>query len=328
MSLPGPSHLRHDARTMHDPARENLLNAARTLVVDAATAEAVGVLSAAGIRCLLLRGPTLTAALYASPSERLYFDVDLLVDPREFALAEVALARHGLSESPLEVALPDERPRHAHSWCTRSGVVVDLHRTLIGVGAPPEAVWSMLGRNSGRIMVGGVVVDIPAKAALALIVALHAAHHVDDAGQAVVDLGLALDRLSPEAWSGAAVLARELNAVAAFATGLKLSTVGTAVLAELGLDSCESARSVWAKGDRRFHVAQGIAWLANTQGTRAKARFLCRRLLPSPRSMRSRSALARHGPVGLGLAYLVRWLDAARYTPAALRTIVRIRRHL
>jgi Uncharacterised nucleotidyltransferase len=312
---------------MGEPShRDELLGAARALVADAAAAEAVGALAAAGVRCLLLRGPALAALLYDAPAQRPYVDVDLLVEPERLADAEAALARLGLTESPLEAAFPEGRPQHAHTWRTQSGGMVDLHQTLIGIGAPPDTVWPVLSRDSETIELQGVTTEIPSVATRAVIVALHAAHHVDDSGHALNDLEHALARLAPAAWLEAALLARELDAVEAFVAGLGLSPRGRAELLRLGLDSTASSPRSEVRGERSFHVAQGIAWLRSTPGARAKARFLRRRLLPSPRTMRQRSRLARHGPAGLALAYLARWLDAARHLPTALGALRRIRR--
>jgi hypothetical protein len=204
--------------------------------------------------------------------------------------------------------------------------MVDLHQTLIGIGATPDTAWRLLSRHAETITLQGVVTEIPSVATRAVIVALHAAHHVDDSGQALSDLERALARLAPEAWFEAAGLARELDAVEAFVAGLDLSSRGRAELLRLGLDSTGSGPRSEARGERPFHVAQAIAWLESTPGARAKARFIRKRLLPSPRTMRQRSQLAHRGPTGLALAYLARWLDAARHLPTALRALRRIRR--
>ena len=308
------------------PHQEELLGAAQALVVDAACADAVSALAAAGVRCLLLRGPALAALLYDAPAHRPYADVDLLVEPDRLPEAEAALEALGLTESALEAAFPEGRPQHAHTWHTRLGGMVDLHRALLGIGAPAPTAWHLLSRDSERITVQTVEAEIPSVAARALIVALHAAHHVDDSGTALNDLERALARLAPAAWLEAAALARELDAVGAFVAGLSLSPRGQARLRQLGLPMRPTGLTSVGRGESSFHVAQGIAWLGNTPGTRAKARFLRRRLLPSPRTMRRRSRLARHGPAGLVLAYLARLLDAARHLPTAFRALRRIRR--
>jgi hypothetical protein len=306
--------------------QDDLLSAARALVIDLAAAEAVSALVAAGVPCRLLRGPALATLLYDASARRPYADVDLLVEPARLADAEAAFARRGLTESTLENAFPGARPQHAHTWRTSSGVIVDLHRTLLGIGAPPETAWLLLSRQPEMITLQGVVTEIPSVATRAVIVALHAAHHVDDSAQVLDDLDRALARLTPATWAEAARLAAELDAVEAFVAGLALNPSGRAELLRLGLASKGRDLGSKGRGERSFHVAQGLAWLTTTPGVRGKASFLRRRLLPSPRTMRHRSALARRGPAGLTLAYLARWLDAARNLPTALLALRRIRR--
>jgi hypothetical protein len=269
-----------------------------TMLADAAAAEAVTALDAAGIRCLLLRGPAIAALLYDDPAERAYLDADLLVQPGSLEHAEAAIVACGCTESPLEVALPEARPGHAHTWRTHAGGMIDLHRTLIGISASQETAW-------------------------AVIVALHAAHHVDSPAHALDDLERALTRLSHSTWAEASRIAAELDALEAFRAGLALSGRGFAELKRLGLDSNAGTTRGKTGGGRVFHVAQGITWLASTPGARAKVSFLRRRLFPSPRAMRSRSSLARRGRVGLVLSYPARWLDAARHLPAALLALQR-----
>jgi hypothetical protein len=307
------------------PTRRELLGAVRALILDTTATETLEVLAAAGVRSLLLRGPALAVLLYEDPSRRPYSDVDLLVNPDQLAEAEVALARHGFVESPLETALPEERPKHAHTWRAPSGGTVDLHRTLIGIDALPAATWHVLSRRTEMIPLGGIQAEVPSVASRALIVALHAAHHVDEPSQALNDLELALERLPPPVWVDARGLADELGAIDAFVAGLSLHRRGREQLVRIGLSPTADAARYGARGTRSFHVAQAIVWLAETPGVRAKARFLRHRLVPSARTMRRRSRLARRGPVGLVLAYLLRWVDAARHLPSALSALRRSR---
>lgn len=308
----------------HD--QSELLGAARTLLVDVTAAEAVATLATAGVQCLLLRGPALAILLYDDIAQRSYMDVDLLVDPDRLIDAEAALQRAGFSESPLEAAFPNARPLHAHTWWSSVGVAVDLHRSLIGVGAPAEAAWRVLSGRSETLTIQGCETKIPFVGARAMIVALHAAHHVDDLGSALDDLERALDRLPAQIWSEAARLARSLNADEGLAAGLGLSSRGREMLLRLGFSSTEGDWSREARGERAFHVAQGIAWVRSTPGVRPKARVLRSRLLPSARSMRRRSSLARRGAPGLALAYVARVVDAARHLPEALGALRRLRR--
>jgi hypothetical protein len=301
------------------------LSTARALVVDAAAAEAASALAAAEVPFLLLRGPALAAVLYDDPAQRPYLDADLLVEPERLSEAEAALAGAGFDESPLEAAFPEGRPQHAHTWRTASGGVVDVHRTLIGVAAPPSTAWRVLSAEVETMSVQGVRVDVPSLSARGLIVALHAAHHVDTAGQALDDLERAVSRLEHTRWLEAAELARKLEAVGPFVSGLSLVPDGRELLLRLNLSPAASPLAGADRGERSFHVAQGILWLRSTPGTLGKLRFARTRLLPSPRTMRQRSQLARRGLGGLGAAYVVRWLDALRHLPKALAALRRTR---
>jgi hypothetical protein len=186
--------------------------------------------------------------------------------------------------------------------------------------------WRVLSRDTVTIPLHGVQAEVPSVASRAFIVALHAAHHVDDPSQALNDLERAVERLPSRVWLEARRLADELDAVDAFAAGLGLIRPGRGQFETMGFGPRASAVGGEAEGDRSFHVAQAIAWLASTPGVRAKARFLRQRLLPSPRSMRLRSPLARRGRGALVLAYVLRWLDAARHLPSAVAALRRSRR--
>lgn len=304
----------------------DVLDAARKLVVDTTMAESVEALRAVAIRSLVVRGPALATLLYDPPEARAYVDVDLLVDPSRFADAEAVLAKLGFTESRLEAALPSARPEHAHTWRASSGRSVDLHRTLLGIEASPEELWSALISDATQLVVGDTRVEIPSVAARALIVALHAAHHVNDPEQTKRDLDVALARLPQKEWSAAAELARRLQSLEAFVNGLSLSARGRDQLRFLGLEADNAREPATGGGDVVFHVAHALSRVANTHGARARGALLLRRLFPQPAAMRTRSRLARRGTVGLVLAYTARLLTAVRRLPAALRLLRQARR--
>src|SRR5437667_12114242 len=60
----------------------------RRVAIDVVTAEVSEALRAAGMRCILLKGPALTRWLYPRGEERSYLDVDLLVSEANLARAE------------------------------------------------------------------------------------------------------------------------------------------------------------------------------------------------------------------------------------------------
>jgi putative nucleotidyltransferase-like protein len=303
---------------------DELLAAAGNLLLDAVAAEVVSTLLRVGIRSILLRGPVIARWLYDDDTLRPYSDIDLLVAPSEFAAAEGVLADLGFVQHSLEVALPTERPRHAHTW-ERVRVIVDLHRTLIGIAAPPEQVWAELGSETADMTVGGAQIKVLRPPALAVMIALHAAHQGAEFDRLLQDLERALERASAEVWEEAAALARALEAIPAFATGLRLLPTGETVAARLGLSS-----EHWAKGDveggKTWHLARTLGWLVETPGLAAKLRFLVGRLFPAPAVMRSRSPLARRGRLGLLLAYPWRIVLLLRYVLPAVRTLRAVRR--
>ena len=99
------------------------LAAARQLTLEGTAARVMRAMNDAGVRCLLLKGPTLSD-LY--DGVRQYSDIDLLVAPETTRTAEGALIELGF-------VLRDDDP-HSRIWWRR-GVDVDLHSTLVGVQA-------------------------------------------------------------------------------------------------------------------------------------------------------------------------------------------------
>jgi Uncharacterised nucleotidyltransferase len=301
-----------------------LLAAAGSLTLDAVAAEVVATFQRVGIRSVLLRGPAIARWLYDDGTPRPYSDIDLLVAPSEFAAAEGILVDLGFVQHSLEVALPAERPRHAHTW-ERARLMVDLHRTLIGIAAPPEQAWARLGSETANMTVGGTQIEVLRRPALAVILALHAAHQGAEFDRPLEDLGRALERASADVWEEAAAQAEALEAIPAFATGLRLLPTGEAVAARLGLSS-----EHWARGDveggKTWHLARTLGWLVETPGLAAKLRFLVGRLFPAPAVMRSRLPIARRGRLGLLLAYPWRIALLLRYVLGAVRTLRAVRR--
>jgi hypothetical protein len=261
--------------------------------------------------------------LYDDPAEREYSDCDLLVEPAKFALAEGLLRELGYRPARLEAAFPAERPQHAHTWVSPDAIAVDLHRTLIGLSLHGDDLWRNLRPDAEPLLLEGTTVLVPSAHAMALIVALHAAHHGARSEQPLRDLELALTRLDGPSWDRAAELARGLGGTAGLASGLQLLERGDRERRRLGL-SRELLPDRRLAGSRPFHVAQGLTWLkAAPPGRRVS--FLRERLVPSAQTMRQRSRLARHGKSGLLAAHVIRWLDALRHLPQALRALRRAR---
>jgi hypothetical protein len=292
------------------------------MAVDAATPAVVDALRGNGIRALLLKGPALERLLDEDRT-RSHSDMDLLVAPADVVRAESVLVELGF-EGPFEQG-PEHRQWHAHTWVhERERVPVDLHRTLVGIGAEPKAVWEAYCANTETVTMRGVDIEIPSAAARTLQVALHAAHHGVQIGKPLADLDRALERVDEATWREAAQLAETLRATVPFATGLRLLPAGQALAHRLGLPETRSVEAA-LRAETVPPMALGFVWLSEAHGARAKARLVARELFPSPAFLRTWTPLARRGPAGLAAAYVWRTLWLFLHFPGAFRAWRRAR---
>ena len=283
------------------------------LAIDLTTAEVVRAMHSAGVRPLLLKGPSFAAWLYAGGAVRPYRDTDLLVAPEdegpsERVLASLGFASHGPSRH-------DGVARH-HTWL-RGRAVVELHVTLVGVSAPPAVLWRAFSTGSEKLRVGGVDVSIPAEPARALHAALHAAQHGIAFTRGLDDLVRALRIAPPGAWTAAAQMAEQVRATEAFAAGLRLVADGRTLASKLGLDE-RMTTAVALRAVSASTIAHRLDRLAATPRNRRPAQ-LVRSVFPNPDFMRWWSPLARRGWGGLALAYAWRPLWGVLHLPAGLR---------
>jgi hypothetical protein len=287
------------------------------LAVDATAAEAIGAFRDAGIRSVLLKGPSTGRWLYPSESTRVSVDVDLLVAPADRGRAEGVLARLGFSPFPTNPA--GVEVKHAHCWHRElNPITVDLHLTLPGVGVSDDTAWSVLSNETEQLVVGGFPVEVLGQAARAMHVALHAAQHGSGFAGPVADLERALEQLPLDVWKDASALAVQLRAESLFAAGLGLHERGREVLPHLGLSgrkTVEVALRVSTPPD----LALGFHRLAGTPGLSAKLAFVARKIAPPAAWMRSVVPLARRGRLGLAAAYIVRPLWLLRRAGPAFR---------
>jgi hypothetical protein len=213
--------------------------------------------------------------------------------------------------------------RRAHAW-SRAGAVVDLHTSMFGVEVPAASVWEHLSRNTARMEVGGLDIEILGEQARALHVAIHAAQHPfhDTSGE---DLERAVARVPTAIWEGAARLAAELHAVAAMRAGLMRAPRGEALAQELGLSAPPSA-VVGLLAAKAPAPALGYAQIAAADSMRLRLALVLRAIAPRPSIMRQAPTLAPPGRLGLAVAYVSRWMRLARSAPADLRAWRRAQR--
>jgi hypothetical protein len=279
----------------------------RRLSLDGAIATLVPALRARGVSPLLIKGPALAQWLYDDPRERSYGDIDLLIAPAEFPLAEQVMAEHGFI--PVADGLRStERPRHHERW-VRPGaqeIAFELHRTLaLLTDLPPSLVWQRLTAETVTIEVGGVAIETPAEPAAALILCLHVAQHGMSERRPMIDLARALERVDMPTWRRAAALADQLEARPAFAAGLQLVPGGRELCRVLDLAPDLPWRLRLRRGEN-WGLAMKIDALVSTRGARARMRFVGDHLIPSRQKMLVTSPLARRGRVGVLGAYLYR----------------------
>jgi hypothetical protein len=290
---------------------ERALVAGSRLAIDAWTAEVVTALRREGVRCLLLKGPSLARWLYAPGEVRRYEDIDLLVSPEDVPAAERILAGFGLR-------LHGINAEHAHSWVSRRRPTVDLHWTLPVTEAVPAHVWQTVSRDTELMDVGGVSVEVLGEPARVFHVALHAGYHGVGFDTPLRDLDLALERLPVETWRAAAGLAERLGAREAFAAGLGLTAAGRDLAAALRVPSGISVEAA-LRAQTAPPVAGAIAGFTSIHGAGRKARFVARTMFPRPSYMRAWSPLAARTGSGLATSYCRRLLWLTRQLAPGVR---------
>jgi len=286
--------------------------AAGNLRVDAATAEVLSAFEPAGVESLLLKGASVTRWISTPEDPRPYLDCDLLVRPADRGAAERVLAELGYEQLFEEEAMPEWWREHSATWTrVADGSKVDLHRSLVGIGADPDAVWSTLSARTEELVVGGYPATVLTVPGRAFHLAVHAGQHGAGWSRPLEDLDRAIAVSDEASWREAAELADSLDATAAFAAGLRLSPAGERMADRLGLPR-DLPVDVALRAGTPPPVALGLDQLAQAKGPRARLRILRHKLAPPPSFMRHWSPLARRGRFGLVLAYLWRplWLLA------------------
>jgi hypothetical protein len=277
------------------------------LALDALVTHVTAALTETGIRTILLKGPALADWLYGDEA-REYSDVDLMIARADRPAAERFLEDLGFELVALDI-LPHDRPHHARTWVRPGGAAVDLHHTLIGIRASSQVAWGALTEDTERMQLPAGEVEVLSRPARAFMVALHAAQHGTQTAVPQEDLNRAIERLPLEGWERAACLAERLDALPAFATGLRMTSGGRALATRLQIPEHTSVESLLRSWNEP-KMALGFAWLSGTKGFRPKLMLVGRKIVPQPAFLRAWSPLARRGRAGLVAAYAWRplWL--------------------
>ncbi|HWC85561.1 MAG TPA: nucleotidyltransferase family protein [Solirubrobacteraceae bacterium] len=301
---------------------------ANTLRINAATAEVLRAFAAAGIESLVLKGPAIARWLYSDDDPRYYVDSDLLVRPSDIPGAQECLRLLGFENQFDDSSMPEWWREHGSEWWRASDrVLVDLHRTLPGVGIDPGQAWAVLSSSTEVTTIAGQSAPILGLPARTLHVVLHAGHHGAAWGGPIADLERAIARVELPVWRDAATLAERLEATDALSAGLRLTAPGEALAAALGLPSPRSVGAV-LRASSPPPVALGFEQLASARNARERAAIVWRKLLPPASFIRHWQPEGTETRRGLALAYLRRPLWILRHAPAALRSWRAARRHV
>jgi hypothetical protein len=284
--------------------------AAHSFEIDKVTAEVSAALDDASLPNVLLKGPGIATWLYPGEEPRLYGDTDLLVRRKDWEQVMEVVEGLGFKDDLGPLEHPRMETGAGYPYARDSdGAGVDLHYTLFGVGAAPEALWDAFIETSVLEPVGGRRIPLPSRPARLMHIALHAVQHGGEAWEKPMrDLEQGIAKAGKSEWEDALRLAERLDAATTFSTGLRLLPQGRQLAEEIGAKYAESSKDVLRLG--QVPMAEGFQELASTPGLAAKAKIILREMVPSAEFMRWWSPLARRGAVGLALTYCWRpiWL--------------------
>jgi hypothetical protein len=295
----------------------NLGLAARTLALDLATGEVVRELDAAGIDCMILKGPAMVHYLYEdSPGRRNYGDIDLLVAPRHFDDAGRVLASLGFEDQLAGTRVSEadrlqERPWHRDG---SAYIPVDLHRGFHHVTDWP-AWWERLSQHRDVLVIEGQPVAIPDRVGCAVIAALHASK-ATSLSKGLEDLRRALERFGDEVWRQAAGLAASVGAVNAFAAALSRQSAGAELAARLGLTVTDPV--VWFRATSLTRGTGCLSLVLEPGPWPVRAQRVRDAVFPSRAVLAAARPIATRGPGGLAAAHLSRLGLVVTHLPQVL----------
>lgn len=282
----------------------------RNLLLDGVAERVAQSLSEESLESILLKGPTTVRWLYAS-APRPYVDVDLLVEVLSIDRVEDVLRGAGFKPAdpfqPAASSVPIEALPASRDWRDgETGAVVELHVTLDGLTVPPAEVWRVLASHTESLRLlesTAMMLDEPARC---FVLAHHALKH-PGVPQPLGDLRRAIEVAPFDSWQQAAEIARQLQAEAMFAAGLRLVDEGATLADRLG-----SFQRDPRAGLLQASAPAGAFFIERLRGQsgRRRLRLVLSEVVPPPAFMRSWIPLARKGFLGLAAAYLCRlvWL--------------------
>jgi hypothetical protein len=276
----------------------------RDLLLERELLATAGGLRAARVDFLVLKGPSLARAVYPSPADRSFRDIDLLIAPGAMERAVAAMTDRGARRH-----FPEPRPgfdarfSKGAAFTAPSGYEVDLHRSLAlgvyGLLVDPASLF----HHTGTFELAGDRFGCPGPAGLAAHAAVHAVlgdpsprwETLRDVGMTLVhpDTDLAAVVALVGSWRSTEVLA---YAIGATWTELELDRAHPAYLWAAGqrLGPTEVTRLHAYLGRERSHARAAIAGLAAIPAWADRARYLRGIALPDA-ALRSHPQRWRRG---------------------------------
>jgi hypothetical protein len=299
---------------------------AHALARDVVTAEAVEALRGAGVRSVVLKGPSIARWLYADGTPRPYGDSDLLVGPADLEQASRALESIGYSLLFDDRVSPTTDAHHLVWQRQETGPKIELHWRLSGVRAPAEMAWRRLSAGTEATVLAGAEVEFLGLAARTLHLALHARQDQVERAKPLEDLRRGVRLVDESCWRAAADLAAAVDATDAFAAGVRAVPEGVALAADLGLPPTSLSMLVEMRSAGVSFRAIAVRRLWYERGPLGTARELVRVAVPPVAYMRYHFAEAGASRVDLAAAYARRWSRLVRMTVPVVWTLIRAKR--
>ena len=174
------------------------------------------------------------------------------------------------------------RPGPGSARGADAGLMIDLHRQLAGSEAPPQAAWEALRPRRTSIELDGRRVPTPRRRKGSPFTWRSTPRNTARGyPQPMEDLAKAIERWPLEVWRGADRLARELQATAAFAAGLRQLPQGAALARRLALPATDELQWAIAHRDKRPRGTFHLQAFSRAATLRERASVLRRSLLPT-----------------------------------------------
>jgi hypothetical protein len=234
------------------PMSSNEALVIQSMAADRATGELARAFREAGVKWLLLKGPSVRSLLYPDTASRPYVDVDVLVAPGDLPTAEALLQALGYEPAPYSTR---QEVEHDSPWRRPGGSTVDLHRGFTHVPAPGSATWTALSRDTRQIEVAGEAIQAASEGPMALLIALHALGDAPAKGKAFGDLERACESFELDVWNDAREIAYELRAERNLAVALALTPKGKPIATRMGLPQLSRWEARFRTGSRAAMAA-------------------------------------------------------------------------